>query len=146
MQSLVFHSLFLDKYQGADLNTMSSGRVQNLLAALAKTAESPFIGLGEYYVDCFYINLFANVGLIGSFIFLAVWFKRIVNNAKFGKCVVTVGVVKSIQIVLLLSIPLYLVESVLEGWPPFGPGACSFMFWLLGGFCDWALIKNGGDA
>lgn len=25
----------------------------------------------------------------------------------------------------------YLVESMLEGQPPFGPGVSSFMFWML---------------
>ena len=25
----------------------------------------------------------------------------------------------------------YFIESVLEGYPPFGPGVSSFMFWFL---------------
>ena len=47
----------INKYAGADLNTMSSGRLGLYAKAIDTFLASPFVGVGRYYVDCSYIYI-----------------------------------------------------------------------------------------
>ncbi len=133
-RAFVDKALFLTKYQGTDLNTFSSGRIDNYIAALEVFAASPFIGAGRYYVDCSYISILAESGLIGFFLIESIWVHKIYDN------LVKVRRDRALaerNLLLALTV-FYLVESVLESQPPFGPGASSFMFWMVSAI----ILKN----
>ena len=115
----------LDKYAGADLNTMSSGRLGLYAKAIDVFCDSPFVGVGRYYVDCSYIYILAESGIIGFLLIEYVWVKRFFTNIKRKK----LSYAKPFM--LTSFVIFYLVESMLEGQPPFGPGVSSFMFWML---------------
>ena len=115
----------LDKYAGADLNTMSSGRLGLYAKAIDVFCDSPFVGVGRYYVDCSYIYILAESGIIGFLLIEYVWVKRFFTNIKREK----LSYAKPFM--LTSFVIFYLVESMLEGQPPFGPGVSSFMFWML---------------
>lgn len=133
---IVVHGFFLDLYAGADANTLSSGRLGFWDAAVSEFLGSPIIGTGDYYTDNFYINALANVGIAGAIPIFGLWGARIVLNVKYGyKTFSGNKDALTNRILLALSI-FYFIESILEGYPPFGPGSCSFMFWLLCGFAD----------
>lgn len=123
-RAFIDQALFLNKYAGADLNTFSSGRIGAWVRALNVFWDSPFFGSGQYYVDCSYILILAESGLIGFILIELVWGGELIRNLSFkGK--------RNIQLFLFCTSIFYIVESVLEGYPPFGPGVSSFMFWLL---------------
>lgn len=115
----------IDKYAGADLNTMSSGRLGLYAKAIDKFFASPFIGVGRYYVDCSYIYILAENGIIGFLLIEFIWFKRIVLNLKHNYSPY------ARPYMLTSFVIFYFIESLLEGQPPFGPGVSSFMFWML---------------
>lgn len=117
-------SLFLTKYEGADFNTFSSGRVDLWKDAINEFFDSPFIGNGNYYVDCSYILILAETGILGFLLIEPIWIYRAVNNFRFSVSP------KAGTFITLLTV-FYFVESLLEGYPPFGPGVSSFMFWFL---------------
>lgn len=147
VQTYISHALFLDKYRGADLNTFSSGRINLWADARVASKESPLIGLGSYYVDCFYINTYANVGLIGSILVFALWGIRVAINIVRGlNACRQLTLINWLRIIAFSLTAFYLVESILEGNPPFGPGACSFLFWLFSGLLDAADVKRDQKA
>lgn len=117
-------ALFLNKYAGADLNTFSSGRLDRFADALADFVNSPIIGTGHNNVDCSYICILAESGIIGFVLIETIWMKKIVLNMKYSFDAKYAKVLFSMTI-------FYLVESLLERYPPFGPGVSSFMFWFL---------------
>lgn len=115
----------VDKYAGADLNTVSSGRLGLYAQALDNFIESPILGVGRYYVDCSYIYILAENGIIGFLLIEFIWFKRIVLNLKHKYSPY------ARPYMLTSFVIFYFIESLLEGQPPFGPGVSSFMFWML---------------
>lgn len=124
-REFISQAFLLDKYAGADMNTMSSGRLGLYSKAWGEFCESPLIGVGHYYVDCSYLYILAESGIIGFLIIEFVWIKRIFSN-------LSNKVLAYARPYMLTSFVIfYFIESLLEGQPPFGPGASSFMFWFL---------------
>lgn len=122
IKAFINQALMITKYAGADLNTFSSGRLYFWNNAIQTFNKSPVIGNGKYYVDCSYLMVLAETGVVGFVLIECVWGYRIFTNV----------VCKNDNAKFLLCITIfYFVESVLEGYPPFGPGVCSFMFWLI---------------
>lgn len=117
--------LLLEKYAGADLNKMSSGRLGNYARALQKFQESPFIGQGMYYVDCSYLMVLTECGILGFVLIQSIWGFRVAINVGAWRA--------PCRLPLMLTV-FYFVESLLEGLPPFGPGVSSFFFWLICGY------------
>lgn len=123
-RQFIEQALFLSKFEGGDFNTFSSLRVVKNQAAFMVFLSSPFIGIGEYYVDNSYLLILAESGLIGFCIIEWIWAKKIAICFKYrGKT--------SEQTFLFMMTVFYIIESILEGFPPFGPGVSSLMFWLL---------------
>lgn len=118
----------INKYAGADLNTMSSGRLGLYAKAIDTFLASPFVGVGRYYVDCSYIYILAESGMIGFLLIEYVWIKRIISNLRQKYSLY------ARPHMLMSFVIFYFIESLLEGQPPFGPGVSSFMFWLLSEF------------
>ena len=146
VQTYVSHALFLDKYRGADLNTFSSGRMDVWSDALVAAKESPLIGLGSYYVDCFYINTYANIGLFGSLFVFMLWGIRVaVNSFRGFNARHQLTFLNWLWVTAFSLTVFYLIESILEGNPPFGPGASSFLFWMLSGLLDASDAKESQE-
>ncbi|MCC6103025.1 MAG: O-antigen ligase family protein [Olegusella sp.] len=133
--SYINHVFFIDKYAGTSLNTMSSGRGVYWSEALSVFEGSPAIGVGNYYVDNYYLNSLANVGIIGSVFIVGLLVMRSMKNLGMIGIISKEGIEPFIWIVFSLTF-FYLIESIFEGLPPIGPGSCSFIFWMLSGYLD----------
>lgn len=126
----ILHTFLVDLYSsnqmgtGLELNAFSSGRLGHYKDALLCISQSPVIGTGKYYVDNLYIAILAESGIIGLLLILPVLVLRALQNlfVKAGK---------RDRALLLVLTTFYAVESVLEGYPPLGPGVCSMMFWFV---------------
>ena len=123
-RTFIDQALMLNKYAGADMNTFSSGRIDKYFKALNIILESPFIGVGKYYVDNSYILILAESGIFGFAIIEFVWIRKMILCFKYK------GDISYKSYLFVISI-FYIIESLLEGYPPFGPGVSSFMFWFL---------------
>lgn len=119
-------ALGLNNYIGADLDKFSSGRLSLYKQALNIFMQSPIIGVGQYYVDCSYLSILCESGIIGFILIEGIWGYRVILNFRYG--------IKNKDRYghLMISLTIfYLIESLLEAFPPFGPGVASFMFWTI---------------
>lgn len=134
----------IQKYAGADLNTISSGRVNQYANAVKAFIDSPIIGKGKWYVDCSYLSILTESGVIGFLIIEPIWISKIsYNHRGYWYNREIIGESKRNFIVLITV--FYIVESLLEAYPPFGPGVTSFSFWF---FCEMIMYygMNTGDS
>ncbi|MCH5278295.1 MAG: O-antigen ligase family protein [Christensenellaceae bacterium] len=122
-------ALLITRYSGQGVNAFSSGRVNGYLKAIESILTYPFAGVGSYYIDCSYLMILAETGIIGFAIIETIWISRVVTNFRWK---VKNNKSNWKKLVFLITI-FYIVESILEGLPPFGPGVSSFMFWILCG-------------
>lgn len=123
-RTFIEQALVLNKYADADMNTFTSGRIDKYFKAFNVILDSPFIGVGKYYVDNSYILILAESGIIGFAVIEFVWIKKLILCFNYKGDITD----KSFLFVIAF---FYIIESLLEGYPPFGPGVSSFMFWLL---------------
>lgn len=116
---------FISKYAGTDLNTMSSGRLDHWARSMNIFWDNMLFGCGKWYVDCSYLLVLAECGIVGFILIEVIWITRIctvvTSNNNFA----------GLKKVVLCMVVFYVIESLLEGFPPFGPGVSSFLFWLL---------------
>lgn len=68
-----------------------------------------YLDVGQYYVDCSYLGVLAELGLTGFVLVELIWGSRVYINFKQNK-----GFIKDF---LFCVTVFYLVESVLEGYP-----------------------------
>lgn len=134
--SFIEKALALDKYQDATLNEFSSGRLMLWGKALLEWSDTPIFGTGAYYVDNMYICALTENGLIGFILLMIIHFSRVWVNLSRKTDFYPAYMRKLILTVKILT-GFFLVESVFEGYPPFGPGICSCIYWMLSGYCDY---------
>lgn len=111
----------------SDVNSLSSGRIFFFALALQKIPQSPWIGSGDYYVDCMPLNIMTEFGIIGLVMvlsFIAYIFAYLKKKQKKDK-------IHNAAYVLFIS---FLVNSIFEAQPPFGPGMKCFILWMFIGF------------
>lgn len=135
------HTFGFDKYEDATVNDLSSGRLDLYKIAFENFMKNPLVGRVSYYVDCMYISVYTALGVFGGTAVLIPWFKRISKNFKSLKFAMEHKTNSNLEITVCYLTIFYLVESLLEGLPPFGPGACSVMFWLLCSYMDYTYYK-----
>lgn len=116
-------AIFLGAQDNFDANQMSSGRIELYGNALSYIFSSPLIGNGKFYVDNHYLCVLAESGLLGFIIIESVWFMRIMMNLRYN------GDYKQKLFLIALTI-FYIVESMFEAFPPFGPGVTAMAFWF----------------
>lgn len=124
------HVFLVDKYNDANFNTMSSGRLDLWKAALIVFENNVLIGSGSYYVDSSYVLILAESGIIGFLLIENIWIRRIGGN--FIHSITSFSKRHFLDSLTIF----YIVESILEGYSPFGPGSSSFLFWLLASYAD----------
>lgn len=140
-RTLISQALYISKYTETEnftINAFTSNRFDWFEAAYGKFIQSEvtiFLGIGRSYVDNLFINVLTSSGVIGFIIIVIVYVNRFYTNFKYSI------ISKEFKLLKVLSF-FYIVESLAEGLPPFGPGAASVVFWLLCGYCD-ILYKAG---
>jgi len=131
--NFINHSLLFTKYEGTDMDAFSSGRLGLYTLAWKTFLSSPLIGVGKYYVDCSYLSILAENGIIGFILIESIWFYKIslhFISALKDKLYKQTRIHSNRVRFLVSMVIFYIVESMLEGYPPFGPGVSSLAFWL----------------
>ena len=119
--NILTNAFLFEKYNGADLNAISSGRIELIKIALQNYQNNLLFGIGRYYVDCSYIDILVENGIVGFVIIEFIWAYRIILNFKN----------RNINNLMFGMTLFFIVESIFEGFPPYGPGGCCFLFWFL---------------
>ena len=135
LRGIVNQALYIDKYTVASeftLNSFLSNRLDWFSAAYDKFVQSPvtiLFGLGRSYVDNLFVNVLTSTGVIGLLVIAFAYAKRFIINFKLPTTNDEYRLLKMISV-------FYIVESLAEGLPPYGPGACAVIFWFICGYCD----------
>lgn len=119
--------IFFANRDSADLNSLSSGRVEQLDKCIDLFISSPIIGIGNKYFDCFPIIILTQYGIMGAIIVFIFLEKRI------NDCIRLLDNKNRIDLCAFLLMVTYLLDSLFEAQPPFGPGVKCFPLWMIWG-------------
>lgn len=117
-----------------DLNDVSSGRIYLINEGLVMLFDGFWFGQGNMYLDCMPLVMLLQYGVFGAsiiFIFLFSLAKKVSSLTKTN----------DINIVTFLLFYCYIINSIFEAQPPFGPGVKCFILWMMIGF-SFAEIKR----
>ncbi len=131
LSQYVQKAFIFSKRQTMSIDGFTSGRLTNFSEAWSMFKEHPIIGTGHYRVDNLYLFTLADVGLVGFLPVLILWISRIRRNV-----LAFIKDKNELTSCLLCLTVFYLCESFSEAYPPFGPGVCAFMFWIVCAFVD----------
>lgn len=125
--AVIVDGIFLGGRDANDLNSVSSGRGDFISDAIKYIPENLWIGVGYYYVDCMPVNILVQYGIVGLTIIMSyiifVWKKVVALNRTIN-----------VNITTYLLFFAFLINSLFEAYPPFGPGVKCFMLWMMLGF------------
>ena len=105
------------------------------MIALQQIPQHPWVGSGDYYVDCMPLNILTQYGICGLsiiFLFLYYMFHKL-KRAKQEDYIATM------TYILFFA---FFINSLLEARPPFGPGVRSFTLWMMFGFSLAQLLER----
>ncbi|MGI6690001.1 MAG: hypothetical protein ACOX63_03980 [Christensenellales bacterium] len=129
----VFSKIFrLNEGTGFSINEFTSSRLTKYREALQLWLSSPLFGIGDGYVDNFIINLLMNGGIM-LLMLVGVPTYYITSKAIYKHATCKIHQSRLSRPFVCLNI-FFLTISVFEAHAPLGPGACTFILWLLLGF------------
>lgn len=115
-----------------DIDSLSSGRISFVSAALKEFINHPFAGVGyRFTCDCFYASALANYGILSIPIIIISLYPLIwsIKHIKvFGE----------VSLCFFLIAGALFIVSILEELAPFGPGTRCYFLWLMWGI----LVRN----
>ena len=124
---VVVDGILLANRDTTDLNELSSNRVEQFNHCVEMINDKPFFGNGVHYFDCFPVSVVVQFGFIGAFIMF--FFIRYI--LKF--CFYRIDHSDKVDIVAFLLMLSFLLNSLFEAQPPFGPGVKCFLLWVVWG-------------
>lgn len=126
--NVIVETIFYANREAGNIDSLSSGRMSIIQNLWERYSQSPLLGVGYFYVDCFPIAMITQYGLVGLFIiipFFVYLFKLII---------VRIGTKKPLHLVTFLLFMTIMINSLFEAQPPFGPGVKCFIIWMAIGF------------
>lgn len=137
---IVKQAFLINKYSnasGINIATFSSGRTQYWKDAIDIFQKYFCFGVGDYYVDNFYLAVLAQSGIFGGLCLFGLITNRMYLNfrAFYGKPQNKRKDYLLEKNVVVISV-FYIIMSIFECFPPFGPGVASMLFWMLSGAVD----------
>ena len=118
------NGIILGGRDATDINSLSSNRVILFAIALQRIPQHPWLGSGDYYVDCMPLNMLTQYGVWGLtivFIFLYYIFKTLLKSRPIHP-------ITTIAYIIFMA---FIINALFEARPPFGPGVKCFFVWLL---------------
>lgn len=127
MYKVIMEGIVMGGRDASDINSLSSNRVLLFGIALKLIPQHPWIGSGDYYVDCMPLNILTEFGIIGLtfvLLFLSNLYHKLSKHKKNSK-------IHTTAYVLFIA---FILNSLFEAQPPFGPGMKCFILWMFVGF------------
>ena len=121
-----------DTSEGIDLNNMTSGRLGLYEQSFIEIIQNPIVGLGAYaYVDNFIINTLRCGGILLAVMILPIAYVKMFNVYKKANALNKDSENELLVTVAKSLILFYFVVSLMEGYPPMGPGTSVFLYWMM---------------
>lgn len=124
------------------LNNMTSGRLDWYKLALQDFLSSPIIGIGAYaYIDSFFICTLRTGGILMAIFVLPFVYGKLYKEFKNSNKIINSkedfdnNVIDVMYIVRCFTIYFFVI-SLMEGYPPLGPGTSVFLLWIFYGISD----------
>lgn len=121
---LIMNGIILGGRDATDINSLSSNRVILFAIALQRIPQHPWLGSGDYYVDCMPLNILTQYGIWGLVIVLIFLYYIFKTLSKLKRTDPT----STIAYIVFMA---FIVNALFEARPPFGPGIKCFFVWLL---------------
>lgn len=120
---VVVEQILFGNRNAADLNNLTSGRVDLFMEQVKKIPEGFWFGTGNDYMDCFPLMMLVQYGFFGAMIVLVFLIKvaKLINFQFKPR--------KGLSMACFLLFWAAMVNSLFEAQPPFGPGVKCFMVW-----------------
>lgn len=123
---LIINNILFANRNATSVNSLSSGRTELIAEAFNQINTHPILGIGNSYLDCMPVAMLLQYGIIGSFIIFSFIVYIAVRTHYLIKNVINFS-----TFILFWS---FILNSLFEAYPPFGPGAKCFTLWMLIGF------------
>ena len=123
----VVEGILFANRDASDLNSLSSGRVELLSSCIQLFLTNPFIGIGNKYFDCFPVIILTQYGMLGASIIFT-FIGRVIKD-----CFCVLDKSNKLDLCAFLLMVTYLLDSLFEAQPPFGPGVKCFPLWMIWG-------------
>lgn len=124
---MLINKIFLNNRSVDDLNAVSSGRDEQIAAQWDRFEDNFVFGTGGGYIDSFPIQILTKYGIVG-FVFMYVFL------CKISKKVFDFSRDNKLQLSSFLLLCIFLLNSLFEAYPPFGPGIKCCFLWISIGF------------
>lgn len=109
-------------------SSLSSGRTALIAKAIEIIDDNLLFGIGHsYFVDCMPISILLQYGIIVLIVVFAFLTYLAIKVSKLQKN-------NSIDLATFLVFWSFILNSLFEAYPPFGPGVKCFALWMLLGF------------
>ena len=127
LYELFINQIILNNKEGANIDTISSGRVNHFIIFLDEFPKNIWLGNGGQYLESFPLANLLSYGLIGgSILFLIALSPAYYLYINYrNECNFSLRL--SIKVIFISM----LVNSLFEELPPFGPGAKCYVVWML---------------
>lgn len=134
LYQLVVNDIIFAGRDPDSISSLSSGRTDLIEITIRRLSETPFVGLGNYYIDCFPISALANYGCIIGFVLIIIslypfiFALRSLKNSPY---------LYDFCFTLAVLAGAFALNSLFEGLPPFGPGIkCYILWYFFGVLCN----------
>ena len=124
------------------LNNITSGRLDWYKLAFQDFLSSPIIGIGAYaYIDSFFICTLRTGGILMAIFLLPFVYGKMFKEFKKSNKIINSkedfdnNVIDVMYIVRCFTIYFFVI-SLMEGYPPLGPGTSVFLLWIFYGISD----------
>lgn len=107
-----------------DLNSLSSGRTNDIVKYFTPFLDQLFTGIGSLYLDCFYVLSIYQYGVFGGVLAISIALTPLVWLIKNKE---------KVPFYYRLIIICFSVNGIFEGLTPIGPGVKCMLMWLLFG-------------
>lgn len=126
INDIIVQGLIFGGRESTDINELSSNRFILMLIALPNIPKHPWIGVGDYYIDCMPFDIQLQYGIIGVIIVFSFLFYVFYALNKGKRSSLT----NTTTYLLFMSL---MVNSLFEARPPFGPGSKATIMWIFFG-------------
>ena len=121
---LIIRQVFLSGRQSLELDSLSSGRVNDIIEYYRVFNKNLLFGIGSMYLDCFYVLSIYQYGIIGGILVICIGLAPLLYVLKNGN---------RIPFFYKLIVICFSINGLFEGLTPIGPGVKCMLLWFLFG-------------
>ena len=127
LNNIVMNGILFAGRDASNLNSISSGRVEEWIIFPKLISGHELVGLGKYKMESFLLSVIVQYGFIFGMLFIIVSLYPVIWGMK------NLSKENSINLSFIVIACSYWVNGIFEQLAPFGPGVKCYMLWLMFG-------------